>query len=82
MKKNGLTLFLQSILFVCVIISLIISLFLNIFLTVTYALITLLMFIMCYNNYVVYKRKYFSIIYLLFGLIFLVEMIVGVINGI
>ena len=81
-KDSGLTLFLQYILFVCLIISAIISVFLNIFLTITYALIASLMFILCYNNYVIYKRKYFTVIYLLCGIIFLIEAVMGVVNGI
>lgn len=81
-KIDNLGIFLQIILLVAVIISMITSLFIGPLMVVTDSLITLLLLVLCYNNYTLYKRKYLTVIYFIVGIIWLVLTLVGVFNGI
>ena len=76
MKMNNIWLFIQAILTTCVVIFLAINLFLNVELLIKIFLILTLL-IMSYNNYKIYKRKGFTILYLIASLIVLIEIIYG-----
>ena len=41
----------------------------------------ILLLVLSYNNYTTYKRKYMTPVYLIFGIIVLITVVVGVING-
>ena len=43
----------------------------NVISSLVYFLLCLLMFIMSFNNYTTYKRKYFTLIYLIMGIVFI-----------
>jgi hypothetical protein len=80
-KINNLGIFLQAVLTAAVIISFITSLFIGPLLVVTYALMTLILFVLCYNNYTIYKKKYMTIIYFVVGILLLLITILGEIYG-
>ena len=73
---NNIWLFIQAILTTCVVIFLAINLFLNIELLIKIFLILTLL-VMSYNNYKVYKRKCFTILYLIASLIVLIGIFYG-----
>ena len=79
MKKFGINM--QFIMFLLFIIFLIISIFVKGLDILLYIIMSLLLFLMSYNNYKIYKRKYMSPIYLIFGIIVLVKVIMECING-
>lgn len=69
MKKNNLALIIQFTLCVTLIISLVMSLFIK-ELHLLIKIITMLLLVdMAYNNHIIYKRKYFTVIYLLAALL-------------
>ena len=70
--NDGIGLFIQVILTELLIIFGIICLISNIFLPVFYAILTMLMFTLSYNNNKFYKKKYMTIVYILFGIFILV----------
>lgn len=76
MKMNNIWLFIQAILTTCVVIFLAINLFLNVELLIKIFLILTLL-IMSYNNYKIYKRKGFTILYLIASLIVLIGIFYG-----
>lgn len=76
MIMNNIWLFIQAILTTCVVIFLAINLFLNVELLIKIFLILTLL-IMSYNNYKIYKRKGFTILYLIASLIVLIGIIYG-----
>lgn len=80
-KIDNTGIFLQIVLFSFITISLVVSVFINEFINVTYGLLSLCMFVMSYNNYKLYKRKYFTPIYFVFGIILMITTIIGVINA-
>ena len=43
--------------------------------------VSLLLFIFALNNYKIYKRKNFTIIYIIFGIFFIISGIWGIFNG-
>ena len=73
---NNIGLFIQAILTTCVVIFLAINLFLNIELLIKIFLILTLL-VMSYNNYKIYKRKGFTILYLIASLIVLIGIFYG-----
>lgn len=81
-KIDNIGLFLQCVLTSAVVISLITSIFIGPLLLVTYALTSLILFTLAYNNYTIYKRKYMTVIYFIFGFLVLISTFIGVINGI
>lgn len=81
-KIDNTGFFIQCVLIGATIISMITTIFIGPLYVVTDALIALLLFTLCYNNYKFYKRKYFTIIYFLVGLSWLILTIVEVLNGI
>lgn len=76
MIMNNMWLFIQAILTTCVVIFLVINLFLNVELLIKIFLILTLL-IMSYNNYKIYKRKGFTILYLIASLIVLIGIFYG-----
>lgn len=76
MIMNNIWLFIQAILTTCVVIFLAINLFLNVELLIKIFLILTLL-IMSYNNYKIYKRKSFTILYLIASLIVLIGIFYG-----
>ena len=80
-KINNTGIFLQMLLFAFIIVALLVSIFINEFINVVYGLISLTMFVMSYNNYKLYKRKYFTPLYFVFGVILMITTILGVINA-
>lgn len=80
-KIDELGIFLQAVLAAAVVISFITSLFIGPLLIVTYSLMALILFVLSYNNYTIYKRKYMTIVYFIFGFIVLLMTILGGIYG-
>lgn len=80
-KIDELGIFLQAVLAAAVVISFITSLFIGPLLIVTYSLMSLILFVLSYNNYTIYKRKYMTIVYFIFGFIVLLMTILGGIYG-
>ena len=76
MIMNNIGLFIQAILTTCVVIFLAINLFLNIELLIKIFLILTLL-VMSYNNYKIYKRKGFTVLYLIASLIVLIGIFYG-----
>jgi len=69
------SLFIQFILLVLVFILMLVSWFIPVFITVSQYLIVFLLFIMAYNNIKHFHRKYFTIIYILVGILLLLSLI-------
>lgn len=65
MKKNNIALIIQFTLCVLLVITLIMSLFIKELNLLTKIITILLLVDMAYNNHVIYKRKYFTVIYLI-----------------
>lgn len=80
-KIDELGIFLQVVLASAVVISFITSLFIGPLLIVTYSLMSLILFVLSYNNYTIYKRKYMTIVYFIFGFIVMLMTILGGIYG-
>lgn len=76
MIMNNIWIFIQAVLTTCVIIFLGINLFINIELLIRIFLILTLL-VMSYNNYKVFKRKGFTILYLIALLIVLIGIFYG-----
>lgn len=81
-RIDSLGIFLQLVLFAAVIISFITSIFIGPLLAVTYALMALILFVLSYNNYTIYKHKFMTVIYLVFGVLLGVVAIIGVFSAI
>ena len=64
MKKNNIALIIQFTLCVLLVIVLIMSLFIKELNLLTKIITVLLLVDMAYNNHVIYKRKYFTVVYL------------------
>lgn len=80
-KIDELGIFLQVVLAAAVVISFITSLFIGPLLIVTYSLMSLILFVLSYNNYTIYKRKYMTIVYFIFGFIVILMTILGGMYG-
>lgn len=65
MKKNNIALIIQFTLCVSLVIALIMSLFIKELNLLTKIITILLLIDMAYNNHVIYKRKYFTVVYLI-----------------
>lgn len=65
MKKNNIALIIQFTLCVLLVITLIMSLFIKELNLLTKIITILLLVDMAYNNHVIYKRKYFTVVYLI-----------------
>ncbi len=79
MKK--IMFYLQFIISVLLLIVLITGIFVKGLENLWLSLMGILLLVLSYNNYKVFKRKYMTPIYLIFGIIVLVTVLVGVING-
>ena len=75
-KKIGL--FIQFVLCICTIIFFIVSLFEKSFFVLVELLIALTLFAMAYNNAKIYKRKYFTVIYIIFASLIIISNILEV----
>lgn len=53
----------------------------QLFINLTIVYMSLLMFVMAYNNHIMFKRKYFSILYIVTGLLIVGSFIFSQING-
>ena len=83
MKNKNIGLFIQSILFILVFITLVISTFIKEFMIVVEIILGLALIVTGINNKLFYKRKYMTLIYILFGILSIILTIYGVIvNGI
>ena len=71
-NNDQIGLFVQTILTELLIIFAIINFITSIFVPVFYAIIVMLMFTMAYNNYKFYKKKYMTIVYIVFGIFVLI----------
>lgn len=82
-KKESTNVFLiaQLILSMFAIIFLIISIFEPSFYYAVEIVVSLTLIVMAYNNKTLYKRKYMTIVYGLFGIFLFVSGIIGVLNG-
>ena len=80
-KTNDLNFLVQVLLSVVAIIFYIISIFEKTFFNVAELFLALTLFTMAYNNHKIYKRKYFTIAYLIFGFLLLIGAITGIIYG-
>lgn len=69
---NGIMLLIQLCLFILLIVFAIISIFNKNIFNIVQVIMTLLLFIMAYNNYKLYQKKSLCILYLVFGIISLV----------
>lgn len=78
MKNKNLGLLIQLVLVICSIIFFIISLFEKTFLYLAEILVALTLFVMAYNNQKTYKRKYFTIIYIIFACFIIISTIMEV----
>jgi 4-amino-4-deoxy-L-arabinose transferase-like glycosyltransferase len=73
------TLYLQIFLSILLLIFGIITMFFNQdFLMVVYILLSLVLFTMAWNNHKIHKRKYMTILYIMFGFVTLVSFIVEI----
>ncbi|MBR1718062.1 MAG: hypothetical protein IJ715_02185 [Bacilli bacterium] len=79
MKKIGI--YLQFILSILLLIVLIAGLFVKGLDLIWISIMGLLLLILSFNNHNIYKRKYATPIYLIFGIIVLVSVVVRLING-
>ena len=79
MKKFGISL--QFILAILLLIVLITGIFVKNLENIWISIMGLLLLVLSYNNHTIYKRKYMTPIYLIFGIIVLITVVVGVING-
>ena len=71
-SNDQIGLFVQTILTELLIIFAIINFITSIFVPVFYAIIVMLMFTMAYNNYKFYKKKYMTMVYIIFGMFVLI----------
>lgn len=78
---NDAGMLVQGILFSILLMFGIISLFYNSLFIIVESLIALLMFVIAYNNYKIYKRAGMSIVYIAFGLIVTIAVIMEIFNG-
>ena len=74
-KSDEVGLLMQVVLIELLLIFSIISLLTDIFMPVFYAILAMIMFVMAYNNYKIYKKKYMTPIYIIVGLFVLVTTI-------
>ena len=81
-RIDNIGIFLQAVLTSATVISIITSIFIGPLSIVTNALIALILFTLCYNNYTIYKRKFLTPIYFLAGLAMTIAIVFEVFNGI
>lgn len=81
MKNKDVLLLIQLTLCISLIATLIASLIESSLFNLMEIIASLTFFIMAINNYIIYKRKYLTPLYILFGLLLLISAIVGLIYG-
>ena len=81
-RIDEIGIFLQFVLLAAVIISFLTSIFIGPLLVVTYSLMALILFVLSYNNYTIYKRKYMTLLYFICGVLLTVLTLVRYFNGI
>lgn len=74
---KSVSLFVQFVLLIAMIIVAVCTLFIYEFNFVLQSLVVLLLFTMAYNNYKIFKRKGFTILYVLAGIAFLLTLWMG-----
>ena len=79
--KKSIMLNLQLIVAMLLVIALLVGMFVKGLDIIVFSLMAILLFILSYNNYKIYKRKYMSPIYLIFGIIVLAKVVMELING-
>ena len=79
-KNNDLGFLIQALLCVSAVIFYIISIFEKSFLNASQILFSLALFAIAYNNHKIYKRKYFTILYIAFGLILFLGAVINIIK--
>ncbi len=79
-KQNAYGLVVQLLLVLAVVVLLILSAFDRIFLTIAEIVTGAALIAMAYNNHTVYNRKYLTIIYVIFGLLVIVDGVVSLIG--
>lgn len=83
MKNKDIGLFIQSVLFIVLFITLMMSLFIKEFMAVSEIILGLALIVTGINNKFTYKRKYMTLIYILFGILSIGLTIYGaLVNGI
>lgn len=75
---NQLNLFIQFIILIALIFATVSSIFVKEFSVVVMALISFMLILLGYNNYVIFKRKYFTVLYVLAGFAFLIMAVLEV----
>ncbi len=80
MKKN-IGLVAQFVLCIICVILFIVSMFEKYFFVFAEIAVSLTLFVMAYNNVKTYKRKYFTVVYIIFGLFLLISTLIGMFNG-
>ena len=81
MKQNKYGLIIQLVLVLAVLILLLLGAFGKIYLLIAEIVAGVALIVMGYNNHTVYNRKYLTIIYLIFGILIVIDGVVGLING-
>lgn len=80
-KINHLGFFIQSILLILLLIFFVISLIKSEMYVVVKYLLSFILCTMAYNNYSIYRRKYFTSLYLIVGVVLLVSTTFNLIYG-
>ena len=81
MKQNKYGLIIQLVLVLAVLILLLLGAFGKIYLLIAEIVAGVALIVMGYNNHTVYNRKYLTIIYILFGVIVIIDGIISIVNG-
>ena len=79
-KQNKYGLIVQLLLVLAVVVLLIMSAFDGLYLIIAEIVAGLALMAMAYNNHTVYERKYLTILYILFGLIVIVDGVVSLLG--
>lgn len=75
-NSKKFTLYLQIVLSILLLVFGIIAMFFNSkFIPLAYLLLSLVLFVMAWNNFKIHNRKYMTIVYILFGIVTLISFI-------
>ena len=80
-KVNKYGLIVQLLLVFAVVILLVLTAWNEIYLKFAEIVAGLALVTMAYNNHTVYNRKYLTIIYFIFGILVIIDGIIGLVNG-
>lgn len=83
MKSNEFSqgLIFQFLMFIIMVILFILSIFYNFLISYAFIAAGITLLIMAYNNQVTFRRKSMTIVYIIFGIMVIINGIVGIING-